>query len=109
MTGSQLRVMVVDDEPAVRSVLVEILEDAGFSVVATASDGAEAVELACRHAPEAILMDMRMPKLDGIRATREICAKGSHRIVLLSAYQDPALQEEARVAGAAALYLSRRF
>ena len=96
-----MRVLVADDEPQVRGVLARLLEEEGFEVVAAASDGVEAAELALQHSPDAVLMDLRMPNLGGIDATRRIHARQPDvRVVVLSAYEDPALKEEARNAGA---------
>lgn len=95
------RILVADDEPQVRGVLARLLEEEGFEVVAVAADGAEAAELALLHAPDAVLMDLRMPNLGGIEATRRIHGRQPDiRVVVLSAYEDPALKEEARSAGA---------
>ena len=70
------RVMVVDDQELVRSGFALILEKAGMEVVAQAGDGAEAVHLALHHRPDVVLMDIRMPVLDGIEATRRLAAGG---------------------------------
>jgi len=94
------RVLVADDEPQLRWLLAQILQDLGFKVVGAAAEGVEAVELARAHAPEAILIDLRMPNLDGIEATRQICSEASPTVVVLSAYADPALQQAALEAGA---------
>ncbi|MGW6704320.1 response regulator [Streptomyces sp. NPDC054956] len=77
MTGSApLRVLVADDQFLIRAGLVGLLEAApGFSVVGEAADGAEAVELAVRTRPDVILMDIRMPGMDGITATERILAE----------------------------------
>jgi two-component system, response regulator PdtaR len=96
------RLLIADDEPAVRNVLAEMLAGLGFDVVGAAADGLEAVALARSLTPDVIVMDLRMPRLDGIEATRAICAESAPRIVMLSAYADPALQREAYEAGAAA-------
>jgi DNA-binding NarL/FixJ family response regulator len=70
-----IRVLVADDQPAVRAGLVMILDAAtGVEVVGEAADGVEAVELARRLEPDVVLMDVRMPRLDGIEATRQIAA-----------------------------------
>jgi DNA-binding NarL/FixJ family response regulator len=68
--------MVVDDQELVRSGFALILEKAGMEVVAQAGDGAEGVHLALHHRPEVVLMDIRMPVLDGIEATRRLVAGG---------------------------------
>ena len=96
-----LRVLIVDDEPIVRGMLSEVLADAGFDVVGQASDGAEGVALARSCRPDAILLDVRMPKLDGLAAGRQIRELDADvRLVFFSAYDDPALKHEAHAVGA---------
>jgi DNA-binding NarL/FixJ family response regulator len=96
-----LRVLVVDDEPIVRSMLCEVLDDAGFDVVGQARNGIEGVELARSTRPDAILLDVRMPKLDGLAAGQQIRETDSDvRLVFFSAYDDPALKQEAKLVGA---------
>jgi len=98
---TDVRVLVVDDEPIVRNMLVEVLNDAGMTVVGEASDGLEGVELARTSQPDAILLDIRMPKLDGLGAGRQIRAADPNvRLVFFSAYDDPALKQEAQAVGA---------
>ena len=100
MTGV-LRVLVVDDEPIVRAMLCEVLDDAGFDVVGQARNGLEGVELARASRPDAILLDVRMPKLDGLAAGRQIRETDADvRLVFFSAYDDPALKQEAHLVGA---------
>ena len=66
-----LRIVVADDQRAVREALATVLDaEAGFEVVGLAADGDEAVELARRLSPEVVLMDLRMPNVDGVAATR---------------------------------------
>ncbi|GAA1876885.1 response regulator transcription factor [Pseudonocardia ailaonensis] len=69
-----VRVLLADDEPMVRAHLTTILGAAGIEVVGAAADGAEAVELVVRHRPDVVLMDLRMPGVDGITATVRITA-----------------------------------
>jgi DNA-binding NarL/FixJ family response regulator len=100
MNGT-LRVLIVDDEPIVRGMLSEVLDDAGFDIVGEASDGVEGVALARSSRPDAILLDVRMPKLDGLAAGRQIReTDGEVRLVFFSAYDDPALVQEAQAVGA---------
>ena len=64
--------IVVDDDPIARRTIREALQRAGVEVIAEAENGRKAIELALRHRPDVILMDVVMPELDGIAATREI-------------------------------------
>jgi CheY-like chemotaxis protein len=97
------RVLVVDDDDNVRDALCEILVECGFWVVGSAQDGLEAVALAGEVSPDVILLDVRMPRLDGLEAARRIRpGNPSVRFVMLSAYDDPTLQQEAREVGASA-------
>jgi DNA-binding NarL/FixJ family response regulator len=94
-------VLLVDDEPRLRAQLRAVLEDYEVVVVGEAGNGREGVELALRLQPQVVLMDLRMPELDGIAATRRLLASQPSAVVLiLSAYDDPALMHEARQAGA---------
>jgi DNA-binding NarL/FixJ family response regulator len=71
-----IRVLVADDQELVRSGFVAMLgTQPDFAIVAEATDGRRAVDLAARHRPDVVLMDIRMPVLDGIAATREICTR----------------------------------
>ena len=84
---SGLRVLIVDDQELVRAGFRMILERGGHQVVAEAGDGAEAVALAAEHAPDVVLMDIRMPRMDGIDATRKILAdQPDIRIVALTTF-----------------------
>jgi DNA-binding NarL/FixJ family response regulator len=95
------RVLIVDDEAIVRDMLVEVLNDAGMNVVGQGANGLEGVELARTAQPDAILLDIRMPKLDGLAAGRQIReADPNVRLVFFSAYDDPALKQEAQTVGA---------
>ena len=95
------RVVLADDNPALRRVLEDVLTTGGFDVVGVAADGEEAVELALAHRPDAVLLDVRMPKLTGIAATEAIRRElPATRVVLLSAYDDALLQSSGTSAGA---------
>jgi DNA-binding NarL/FixJ family response regulator len=102
-----IRVLVADDQALVRSgfrLILEARED--MEVVGEAEDGAEAVELARRVDPDVILMDVRMPKLDGVEATRRLTAAGSRaRVVILTTFDLDEYVHEAIRAGASGFLL----
>ena len=95
-------VMTVEDDPIVRADLRLILEDAGFSVCADARDGVEAVELARQHRPDLILLDLVLPSLDGVEATRRILGEQDVAIVAVTGHANEPLLDLAREAGATA-------
>jgi DNA-binding NarL/FixJ family response regulator len=95
------RVLIVDDDEGIRAALVDLLGEEGFEVVGVASDGAEAVRLATVAQPDVVLMDLRMPVMDGISATRSLReADETVQVVILSAYDEPSLNQSADEAGA---------
>jgi DNA-binding NarL/FixJ family response regulator len=94
------RLLVVDDHEMLRTALVDLLVQAGFEVVGQAADGADAVALAKQLEPDVVLMDLRMPVLGGLDATRLIKdACPSIQVVLLTAFESPALEQQAEEAG----------
>ena len=104
----RLCVVLADDEALVRSGFRLLLElEDGIEVVGEASTGAEAVALARRLRPDVVLMDIRMPGLDGIRATREICRPGRPevRVLVLTTYETDDYVYEALQAGASGFLL----
>jgi len=94
------RVLTVEDDPIVRADLRLILEDHGFDVCADARDGVEAVELAREHRPDLILIDLNLPELDGVEATRRILDERDVPIVALTGYSAGDSIERAVEAGA---------
>lgn len=95
-----VRVLVVDDTDHVRRMLVEMLTLDGFQVVGEAIDGEHAVRVAAECQPDVIVMDLRMPGVDGIEATRRIKATRPDQVVILyTAYLDPVIEAQAREAG----------
>lgn len=77
------RAVVADDDPFARRAISQLLQEAGIAVVAEAADGAEAIELAREHRPDLVLMDISMPEVDGIAATRRIVEDRPEQIVVL--------------------------
>jgi DNA-binding NarL/FixJ family response regulator len=99
-------VVLADDQELVRTGLRAILEvEADIQVVGEAKDGAEAVDLVRRLAPDVALMDIRMPVLDGIAATRRITAGGATRVVMLTTFDRSQLVYDSLVAGASGFLL----
>ena len=96
-----IRILIAEDNTLLRGVLRDALEEAGMTVVGEASDGNEAVIAAEAHRPDVIVMDMRMPNVDGIEATERISASDwAMPVVVLSAYDEPQMIEAALAAGA---------
>ena len=95
-----MRVLIAEDETIIRLDVRALLERAGHEVVAEARDGQEAVALAAEHAPDLIVMDVRMPHMDGIEAAREISRARPVPIVMLTAYAEADLVARASDAGA---------
>src|ERR671933_230335 len=94
-----MRILVAEDETIIRLDLRELLEGAGHEVVAEARDGEEAVALAREHAPDLAIMDVKMPRLDGIEAARRILDERPITIVMLTAYGQDELVSRAVEAG----------
>ena len=94
-----MRVLVAEDETIIRLDLRDLLERSGFEVCAEAKDGEEAVELARSERPDVAIMDVKMPKLDGIEAARRILDERPIPIVMLTAYGQDELVSRAVEAG----------
>ncbi len=99
LSTATARVMTVEDDPIVRADLRLVLEDAGFGVCAGARDGIEAVELARLHEPDVIVLDLGLPRLDGVEATRQILHERDVPIIALTG-RSTSLAMEAIDAGA---------
>ncbi|TLP98388.1 response regulator [Nesterenkonia salmonea] len=100
--GTQRRVLVAEDETLIRLDIVEILTGAGYQVVGEAENGEKAVELARQHTPDLVVMDVKMPVMDGITAAKIIADEKIAPVVMLTAFSQRDLVESAREAGAMA-------
>ena len=96
------RVVVAEDESLIRLDIVEILRDNGFDVVGEAADGVTAVALATELRPDPVVMDVKMPQLDGISAAEQLSKNHIAPVVLLTAFSQKELVERASEAGALA-------
>lgn len=96
------RVLVAEDETLIRLDIVETLSGAGFEIVGEAGDGEEAVRLALELEPDLCVMDVKMPKMDGITAAEQILKEISCAIVMLTAFSQTELVERASDVGAMA-------
>jgi AmiR/NasT family two-component response regulator len=96
------RVLVAEDEVLIRLDLVEMLTEEGYEVVGEAGDGERAVELATELRPDLVVMDVKMPRLDGISAAERIAADRIAPVVMLTAFSQRDLVDRARQAGAMA-------
>ena len=96
------RVVVAEDEPLIRLDIVESLKDAGYDVVGEAGDGATAVRLVAELEPDVVVMDVKMPEMDGITAAEKIMEDRACAVVMLTAFSQTDLVERARDAGAMA-------
>ena len=107
MTSAALRVVVADDQELVRTGFCVILEAAGFTVAGEAADGAAAVALADSERPDVVLMDIRMPVMDGLEATRLITAAGpsAPKVVILTTFDLDDYVYEALRSGASGFLL----
>jgi two-component system, response regulator PdtaR len=101
LSSSQRRVVVAEDESLIRMDIVETLKDHGFEVVGEAADGNRAVELAAELKPDLIVMDIKMPNLDGLSAAEKI-AELKIPVVLLTAFSQQELVTRAAEVGAMA-------
>ena len=100
---SPVRIVVAEDEALIRMDLVEMLVEAGYDVLAQASDGAQAIELVKAHKPDLTILDVKMPILDGISAAEEIISLCP--VLMLTAFSQRELVDRARDAGVMAYVL----
>ncbi len=108
MVDARRRVVIAEDEALIRLDLREMLEEEGYQVVAEAADGESAVTLVLEHRPDLGVLDVKMPRLDGISAAEQIAAARAAPVVMLTAFSQRELVERARAAGAMA-YLVKPF
>ena len=100
--ATKRRAIVVEDEALIRMDIVETLREGGFDVVGEASNGEEALALAREFKPDVVVMDVKMPVMDGITAAEHIAKERLAPVVLLTAFSQTELVERARDAGAMA-------
>ena len=95
----KLRILVVDDESLIRMDITEMLEDAGHEVVAEGENGQQAIELAREYNPGIIIMDVKMPVMDGISAAKIISEEEIAPVLLLTAFSQEDIVDKASEAG----------
>ncbi|WP_200260971.1 response regulator [Streptomyces sp. HSG2] len=105
---STTRVVIAEDEALIRLDLREMLQEEGYTVVGEAGDGERAVELAREQRPDLVILDVKMPKLDGISAAERIAEERIAPVLMLTAFSQRELVDRARDAGAMA-YLVKPF
>lgn len=93
------KVVIGDDESIIRMDLRELLEEAGHDVVGEAADGVEALELVRKERPDIVLLDIKMPRLDGIHAAKMIVHDNLAPVLLLTAYSQQDIVDKAKVSG----------
>ena len=99
MKSKSLRLVIADNESIIRLDLREMLEEAGHEVVGEAIDGRKAVDLTRMHRPDLVIMDIKMPDMDGITAARKISEAKLAPVLLLTAFSQPEIVEQAKDSG----------
>ena len=97
MSKAPVRILVAEDEALIRMDLIEMLQEAGYTVVAEATNGEEAIALATEHQPDLAILDVKMPVLDGISAAEKIISIAP--VLMLTAFSQKELVDRARDAG----------
>lgn len=108
VSQAPVRVLIAEDEALIRLDLKEMLEEEGYQIAGEAADGEQAVELAAKLRPDLVILDVKMPRLDGISAAERIVAGQIAPVVILTAFSQRELVERARDAGAMA-YIVKPF
>ncbi|TFV59057.1 response regulator [Geodermatophilus sp. DF01-2] len=108
MSSEPVRVLIAEDEALIRLDLREMLEEEGYTVVAEAGDGQQAVDQAGELRPDLVILDIQMPVLDGLSAAEQIASARLAPVIVLTAFSQRELVERARDAGAMA-YLVKPF
>jgi response regulator NasT len=107
-TAAARRVLIAEDEALIRLDLKEMLEEAGYDVVGEAADGQQAIDLTEELRPDLVILDVKMPGMDGITAAEQIVSTAAAPVIMLTAFSQRELVERAAEAGAMA-YLVKPF
>jgi response regulator NasT len=99
VSEKKLRIVIADDEPIIRLDLKKMLEDCGYEVVAEAGDGVKALEFVRNLKPDVVILDIKMPEMEGIEAARIITEEKIAPVLLLTAYSQIDLVKQAKEAG----------